>query len=113
MLKKFFALFPEKLSLCAFMIVVLLSCSSIDQNFKNGKTQAVSEEHFKQLSESQKALEKADSSILWPHEKSDLPPDPTHCIQKITQWFQICINGKSLPEEQGEHAPICSGRFYI
>ncbi len=113
MLKKFFALFPEKLSLCAFMIVVLLSCSSIDQNFKNGKTQAVSEEHFKQLSESQKALEKADSSILWPHEKSDLPPDPTIVFKKLPNGFRYVLMENHYPRNRvSMHLYVLAGSIY-
>ena len=113
MFKRFFALFPEKLSLCAFMIVVLLSCSSIDQSFKSGKNPAVSEEHFKQSSGSQKALEEADSSILWPHEKSDLLPDPTLVFKRFPNGFRYVLMENHYPKNRvSMHLYVLAGSMY-
>jgi zinc protease len=111
--KKFFGLFPAKLSLCAFVIVVLLSCSSIDQSFNRGKNPVVSEDHFKQLSGSQKALEQTNSSILWPHEKSDLLPDPTLVFKKLPNGFRYVLMENHYPKNRvSMHLYVLAGSTY-
>ena len=111
--KKFFGLFPAKLSLCAFVIVVLLSCSSIDQSFNRGKNPVVSEDHFKQLSGSQKALEQTNSSILWPHEKSDLQPDPTLVFKKLPNGFRYVLMENHYPKNRvSMHLYVLAGSTY-
>ena len=113
MFKKFFGLFPAKLSLCAFVIVVLLSCSSIDQSFNRGKNPVVSEDHFKQLSGSQKALEQTNSSILWPHEKSDLLPDPTLVFKKLPNGFRYVLMENHYPKNRvSMHLYVLAGSTY-
>ncbi|MFC1789142.1 M16 family metallopeptidase, partial [Thermodesulfobacteriota bacterium] len=113
MFKKFFGLFLAKLSLCAFVIVVLLSCSSIDQSFNRGKNPVVSEDHFKQLSGSQKALEQTNSSILWPHEKSDLLPDPTLVFKKLPNGFRYVLMENHYPKNRvSMHLYVLAGSTY-
>ena len=113
MFKKFFGLFPAKLSLCAFVIVVLLSCSSIVQSFNRGKNPVVSEDHFKQLSGSQKALEQTNSSILWPHEKSDLLPDPTLVFKKLPNGFRYVLMENHYPKNRvSMHLYVLAGSTY-
>jgi zinc protease len=111
--KKIFGLFPAKLSLSAFMIGILLSCSSIDQSFNRGQNPVVSEDHSNQLSGSQKALEETDSSTLWPHEKSDLLPDPRVVFKKLPNGFRYVLMENHYPKNRvSMHLYVLAGSMY-
>jgi len=95
------------------MIGVLLSCSSIDQSFNRGRNPVVSEDHSNPLSESQKALEETDSSTLWPHEKSDLLPDPNLVFKKLPNGFRYVLMENHYPRNRvSMHLYIMAGSMY-
>ena len=95
------------------MIVVLLSCSSFDQNLNGGKFRHVSGDHLKLSTGSQTALEASDSSILWPHEKSDLRSDPALVFKKLPNGFRYVLMENRYPKNRvSMHLYVQAGSTY-
>ena len=100
MFKKILTPFFTRLSLIAAIIVVLFSCTLINQSGKGGKKGFLVKDSAKQTAETKAALENINSQIQWPHEKSDLLPDPFVVYGKLPNGFRYILMKNHRPKDR-------------
>ena len=84
--------------LCAAIIVVLFSCTLVNQSIQVGKKRAV---------------ENIDFKVKWPHEKSDLLPDPVLIFGKLPNGFRYVLMENHRPKDRvSMHLDVQAGSMY-
>ncbi len=98
MRKRFFGPFITTVLLCAAIIVVLFSCTLVNQSIQVGKKRAV---------------ENIDFKVKWPHEKSDLLPDPVLIFGKLPNGFRYVLMENHRPKDRvSMHLDVQAGSMY-
>jgi zinc protease len=85
MFKKFSAFFIIKVLLCAALIVVLFSCTLASQ-YEQSVTKS--------------SLENIDAFVKWPHETSNLLPDPAVIFGKLPNGFRYVLMENHKPKDR-------------
>lgn len=98
MRKRLFGPFITTVLLCAAIIVVLFSCTLVNQSIQVGKKRAV---------------ENIDFKVKWPHEKSDLLPDPVLIFGKLPNGFRYVLMENHRPKDRvSMHLDVQAGSMY-
>jgi len=85
MFKKLSGSFITILFFCAAIIVVLFSCALVDQTVQGDR---------------KSADENIDAFVKWPHEKSDLLPDPVLIFGKLPNGFRYVLMENHKPKDR-------------
>jgi zinc protease len=113
MFKKVFSPFITSLSLGAAIIVVLFSCTVVNQSFEDGGKSFALEIPSKHPAEKKYVVENIDSLFKWPHEKSDLHPDPTLIFGKLPNGFRYVLMENHRPKDRvSMHLDIQAGSMH-
>ncbi len=113
MFKKLFSHFTARFSLCVVILVVLLSCSLVDQSIDGGDDAVILKHPSKHLSEENISIENIDSLIHWPHEKSDLLPDPALVFGKLPNGFRYVLMENQKPKDRvSMHLNVQAGSMH-
>ena len=113
MFKKAFSPFITSLSLGAAIIVVLFSCTVVNQSFEDGGKSFALEIPSKHPAEKKYVVENIDSLFKWPHEKSDLHPDPTLIFGKLPNGFRYVLMENHRPKDRvSMHLDIQAGSMH-
>ena len=113
MFKKVFSPFITSLSLGAAIIVVLFSCTVVNQSFEDGGKSFALEIPSKHPAEKKCVVENIDSPFKWPHEKSDLLPDPTLIFGKLPNGFRYVLMENHRPKDRvSMHLDIQAGSMH-
>lgn len=113
MFKKVFSPFITSLSLGAAIIVVLFSCTVINQSFEDGGKSFALEIPSKHPAEKKYVVENIDPLFKWPHEKSDLLPDPALIFGKLPNGFRYVLMENHRPKDRvSMHLDILAGSMY-
>jgi zinc protease len=84
--------------LCAALTVVLFSCVSVNQDLQ---------------SLAKKSVEPVDGPVKWPHEKSDLLPDPAIIFGKLPNGFRYVLMENHRPEDRvSMHLDVQAGSLH-
>ena len=98
MRKRLFGPFITTVLLCAAIIVVLFSCTLVNQSIQVGRKRAV---------------ENIDFKVKWPHEKSDLLPDPVLIFGKLPNGFRYVLMENHRPKDRvSMHLDVQAGSMY-
>jgi zinc protease len=98
MFKKLSVPYIIKALLCAALTVVLFSCVSVNQHVQSA---------------AKKSVEPIDALVKWPHEKSDLLPDPTVIFGKLPNGFRYVLMENHTPKDRGSmHLDVQAGSLY-
>jgi zinc protease len=98
MFKKLSAFFITTLLLYAAIPLVLFSCALVDQTFRSGE---------------KNAHENIDAFITWPHEKSDLLPDPVLIFGKLPNGFRYVLMENQEPKDRvSMHLNVQAGSLH-
>lgn len=98
MFKKLSGSFITTLLLCSAITVILFSCALVDQTVQGGK---------------KSAHENIDPFIKWPHEKSDLLPDPVLIFGKLPNGFRYVLMENHRPEDRvSMHLDVQTGSLH-
>lgn len=98
MFKKLSAPFIIKVLLCAALIVVLFSCALVNQNVQ---------------SVTKSSVENIDVFVKWPHEKSDLLPDPAVIFGKLPNGFRYVLMENHRPKDRVSiHLDVQAGSLH-
>jgi len=98
MFKKLFGSFITTLLLCAAVTVILFSCVLVDQTVRGGR---------------KSADENIDLFIKWPHEKSDLLPDPVLVFGKLPNGFRYVLMENHRPKDRvSMHLNVQAGSLH-
>ena len=98
MRKRLFGPFITTVLLCATIIVVLFSCTLVNQSVQVGRKRAV---------------ENIDFKVKWPHEKSDLLPDSVLIFGKLPNGFRYVLMENHRPKDRvSMHLDVQAGSMY-
>ena len=98
MFKKLFGSFILTLLLCSAITVILFSCALVDQTVHGDK---------------KSAHENIDPFIKWPHEKSDLLPDPVLIFGKLPNGFRYVLMENHRPKDRvSMHLDVQTGSLH-
>ncbi|MEA1946475.1 MAG: insulinase family protein [Thermodesulfobacteriota bacterium] len=98
MIKKLSAPSIIKVLLCTALIVVLFSCALVNQNVQ---------------SIAKSSVENTDAFVKWPHEKSDLLPDPDIIFGKLPNGFRYVLMENHRPKDRvGMHLDVQAGSLH-
>ncbi len=98
MFKKLSAPSIIKVLLCAALIVILFSCALVNQNVQ---------------SVTKSSVENIDAFVKWPHEKSDLLPDPDLIFGKLPNGFRYVLMKNHRPKDRvGMHLNVQAGSLH-
>lgn len=105
--------FTIKLLRCALVFAVLWSCSSLDQGIKNKKDGVVSKIQSEQVNAFHGSSGKIYTAANWPHEKSDLQPDPSIIFKKLPNGFRYILMENHNPKNRvSMHLYVKTGSIY-
>ena len=98
MFKKFSGFLITTLLLCTAITVILFSCALVDQTFQGGR---------------KSADENIDAVVKWPHEKSDLLPDPALTFGKLPNGFRYVLMENHRPKDSvSMHLNVQAGSLH-
>ena len=98
MFKKLSVSFITTLLLCSAITVILFSCALVDQTVQSGR---------------KSAHENIDPFIKWPHEKSDLLPDPVLIFGKLPNGFRYVLMENHRPKDRvSMHLDVQTGSLH-
>jgi zinc protease len=98
MFKKLSGSFITTLLLCSAITVILFSCALVDQTVQGGR---------------KIAHENIDPFIKWPHEKSDLHPDPALIFGKLPNGFRYVLMENQRPKDRvSMHLDVQTGSLH-
>ncbi|MBW2681403.1 MAG: insulinase family protein, partial [Deltaproteobacteria bacterium] len=98
MFKKLSGSFITILFFCAAIIVVLFSCALVDQTVQGDR---------------KSADENIDAFVKWPHEKSDLLPDPVLIFGKLPNGFRYVLMENHKPKDRVSiHLDVQAGSLH-
>ncbi|MBW2640597.1 MAG: insulinase family protein [Deltaproteobacteria bacterium] len=98
MFKKLSGSFITILFFCAAIIVVLFSCALVDQTVQGDR---------------KSADENIDAFVTWPHEKSDLLPDPVLIFGKLPNGFRYVLMENHKPKDRVSiHLDVQAGSLH-
>ena len=98
MFKKLSGSFIIILLLCSAITVILFSCALVDQTVQSG---------------TKSTDENIDAFIKWPHEKSDLLPDPVLIFGKLPNGFRYVLMENHEPKDRvSMHLDVQAGSLH-
>lgn len=98
MFKKLSGSFITTLLLCAAITVILFSCALVDQTVQGNR---------------KSAHENIDPFMKWPHEKSDLLPDPALIFGKLPNGFRYVLMENHRPKDRvSMHLDVQTGSLH-
>lgn len=98
MFKKLSAHFIIKIFLCAILISVIFSCAPVNQYGENITNTSV---------------ENTNAFVTWPHEKSDLLPDPVLIFGKLPNGFRYVLMENHKPKDRvSMHLNVQAGSLH-
>ena len=113
MFKKVFSPCITSLSLGAAIIVVLFSCTAVNQSFEDGGKSFALEIPSKHPAAKKYVVENIDSLVKWPHEKSDLLSDPALIFGKLPNGFRYVLMENHRPKDRvSMHLDIQAGSMH-
>jgi len=112
-LKKYLDCFAKKFSKSVMIIMACLLCFSTGDEVNGAFQNTADIAYSKYQAEEKKPAGHVDTLVLWPHEKSDLRPDPALVFKKLPNGFRFVLMENHYPKNRvSMHLNIQAGSLY-